>query len=61
MLKRIAAALQRLLQRRDIDKSSIVGICVAMGGRRGTPEGWQVNAPWADEWEPFPTEDELAG
>jgi predicted NBD/HSP70 family sugar kinase len=60
VLKRIAAALQRLLQRRDIDKTSIVGICVAMGGRRGTPEGWHVNAPWVDLWEPFPTEDELA-
>lgn len=59
VLKRIAAALQRLLQRRGIDKSSIVGICVAMGGRRATPEGWQVDAPWADLWEPFPTEDEL--
>ena len=60
VLKRIAAALHRLLQRRDIDKGSIVGICVAMGGRRGTPEGWHVNAPWVDLWEPFPTEEELA-
>ena len=41
MLKRIAAALQRLLQRRDIDKAAVVGICVAMGGRRASPEGWQ--------------------
>jgi predicted NBD/HSP70 family sugar kinase len=59
-LKRIAAALHRMLQRRDIDKGSIVGICVAMGGRRGTPEGWPSDAPWVDQWEPFATEEELA-
>ena len=60
VLRRIAAALQRMLLRRVIDKSSIVGICVAMGGRRGTPEGWPSDAPWVDQWEPFATEDELA-
>jgi predicted NBD/HSP70 family sugar kinase len=60
VLRRIAAALERMLLRRVIDKRSIVGICVAMGGRRGTPEGWHSDAPWVDQWEPFPTEDELS-
>ena len=60
VLRRISAAMLRLLQRHGIDKESVVGVGVASGGRRGSPLGWRVDAAFADLWEPFPTEDELA-
>jgi predicted NBD/HSP70 family sugar kinase len=60
VLKRISANVLRLLQRRGIDKRAVVGVGVASGGRRGSPPGWRVDATFADLWEPFPTEDELA-
>ena len=59
MLKRISAALQRLLARHEIDRDSVVGICVAMGGRRGVPQGWPADRS-PDLWEGFDTEVELA-
>ena len=60
VLKRVSATLLRLLQRRGIDTEGVVGVGVALGGRRGSPLGWRVDAAFADLWEPFPTEDELA-
>lgn len=60
VLKRLSAGLQRLLQRRSIPKSDVVGICVALGGRRGSPQGWDVDAAFADLWEPHATEEEFA-
>ena len=59
VLKRIAGAVQRLLARRHVGTDAIVGIGVASGGRRGSPLGWQVDAAFADCWEPYPTEQEL--
>jgi predicted NBD/HSP70 family sugar kinase len=60
VLRRVSATMLRLLQRRGIGKESVVGVGVASGGRRGSPLGWRVDAAFADLWEPFPTEDELA-
>ena len=60
VLKRISASVTRLLQRKTIAKDSIVGVCVAMGGRRAVPEGWQAETAFADIWEPYPVEVELA-
>ena len=60
VLKRVSATLLRLLQRRGVDKEAVVGVGVASGGRRGSPLGWRTDAAFADLWEPFPTEDELA-
>lgn len=60
MLKRIGAALQRMLTRRNLDKNAVVGICVAMGGRRGVPQGWRSVNGSPDLWEQYPTEEELS-
>jgi predicted NBD/HSP70 family sugar kinase len=60
VLRRVSATMLRLLQRRGIDKESVVGVGVASGGRRGSPLGWRDDAAFGDLWEPFPTEDELA-
>lgn len=60
VLRRVSATMLRLLQRRGIDKEAVVGVGVASGGRRGFPLGWHADAAFADLWEPFPTEDELA-
>jgi predicted NBD/HSP70 family sugar kinase len=59
VLRRVSATMLRLLQRREIDRESVVGVGVASGGRRGSPLGWR-DAAFADVWEPFPTEAELA-
>lgn len=60
VLRRISTALQRLLQRHGIAKDSIVGVCLAMGGRRAIPEGWRTEPAFADVWEPYPAETELS-
>jgi predicted NBD/HSP70 family sugar kinase len=60
VLRRVSSTVLRLLQRRGIDKEAVVGVGVALGGRRGSPLGWRIDAAFADLWEPFPTEDELA-
>jgi predicted NBD/HSP70 family sugar kinase len=60
VLRRISATLLRLLQRRGIDKEAVVGVGVALAGRRGIPLGWRVDAAYANLWESFATEDELA-
>jgi DNA-binding MarR family transcriptional regulator len=54
VLKRISTTLTRLLQRNDIGKDSIVGICMAMGGRLVVPEGWQTDSLVADIWGAVP-------
>ena len=59
VLKRISVALERLIRRRGIAKESIIGICVAMGGRRVVQDGWPVDAS-LDRWEQYPVEDELS-
>ena len=53
MLKRISAALNRLLRRLGIAKDSVIGVCIAMGGRRASPDRWQSETSFADAWEPW--------
>jgi predicted NBD/HSP70 family sugar kinase len=60
VLKHIAATLNRLLKRQGIAKDSVIGVCMAMGGRRASPDRWQSETSFADAWEPYPAEVELA-
>lgn len=60
VLRRVATGLQRLLHRRSIDSRSVVGLCVAMGGRLGAPQSWRLDPLIRDAWEPYPTEEELS-
>jgi predicted NBD/HSP70 family sugar kinase len=60
VLKRISAALNRLLKRLGIAKDSVIGVCIAMGGRRASADRWQSETSFADAWEPYPAEVELA-
>jgi predicted NBD/HSP70 family sugar kinase len=61
VLDRLAPVLLDLLDRRGIDKTSVMGIGVASGGR----QTWQrefrsgPDTTLADLWEPYPTEKEL--
>ena len=60
VLKRVSTNLGRLLERQGVGKESVIGVGVASGGRRGSPLGWRLDAAFADLWEPYPTEEELA-
>lgn len=60
VLKRISTTLRRLLERQGVGMESVIGVGVASGGRRGSPLGWRLDASFADVWEPYPTEEELA-
>jgi predicted NBD/HSP70 family sugar kinase len=59
VLDRIAAALGELLDQRGIDRTAIVGVGVASGGRRIPLLGLSVEAAFSDPWEHFPVEEEL--
>ena len=59
VLRRISAALSRLLQRHAIAKESIIGVCLAMGAR-AVPEEVGAESPFAGVWEHYPAEIELA-
>ena len=61
VLDRLAPALRELLDRRSIDKTAVMGIGVASGGRHGWQRqlGSGNEASFADVWEPYPTEEEL--
>lgn len=60
VLARVAAALRRLLHRQGIDHGAVVGLGVAMGGRRGVARGWREETTLADRWEPYDTAAELS-
>ena len=45
---------------RDAGKDSVIGVCIAMGGRRASPDRWQPEITFAAAWEPYPAEAELA-
>ena len=59
-LDRLATAVVDLLESEQVDRSSIIGLGVATGGRRGSPLGWVVDASFVDVWESYPVEEELA-
>ena len=59
-LDRLAAAVDALLTREQVDRASIIGIGVASAGRRGSPLGGVVDTSFFDVWEPVPVEAELA-
>jgi predicted NBD/HSP70 family sugar kinase len=59
-LDRLAAAVDHLLEREQVDRASIIGIGVASAGRRGSPLGGVVDTSFFDVWEPIPVEAELA-
>lgn len=58
-LERLAVAVDELLAREQVDRTSIIGIGVASAGRRGSPLGGVVEASFSDGWEPYPVEAEL--
>ena len=60
VLRRISNTLQSLLHRHGIAKESIVGVCMAMGGRRAVFGGGRTEPAFADVWEPYPAEVELS-
>lgn len=59
-LERLAVVVDDLLAQERVDRSSIIGLGVATGGRRGSPLGWVVDASFVDGWEGYPIEAELA-
>jgi predicted NBD/HSP70 family sugar kinase len=60
VLDRLAAEIERLLEREGVDRTAVIGLGVASAGRRGFPQGWNVDASFFDIWEPYSVEDELA-
>ncbi|MFD1721622.1 ROK family transcriptional regulator [Amnibacterium endophyticum] len=58
-LERLAAAVETLLEREGVDRESVVGACVAVAGRRGSPMGGVVDTSFFDAWEPYPVASEL--
>ncbi|WP_460798614.1 ROK family transcriptional regulator [Microbacterium sp. GXF0217] len=60
VVKRIAAALHRLLKRRAVDPESIIGVGVARGGREGAPTERDNDDAYIKAWEDYPTEAELS-
>ena len=56
---RLAAAIEQLLSRQHVDRSTVIGLGVASAGRRGHPLGY-VDSSFFDVWEPFDVERELA-
>lgn len=60
VLDRLAAVVDDLLAQERVDRSSIIGVGVATGGRREAPLGWVVDASFLDVWEGYPVEAELA-
>lgn len=60
VLDRLAADIEALLAREGVDRSAVIGVGVASAGRRGFPQGWNVDASFFDVWEPYSVESELA-
>ena len=60
VLDRTATAIMELLKRHSIRPDSVVGVGVASGGRSGVPLLPNVEAALADEYERYPTADELS-
>jgi predicted NBD/HSP70 family sugar kinase len=59
-LDRLAGDIEGLLRREGVDRSAIIGLGVAMAGRRPGMRGWDFDASFYDVWEPYSIEDELA-
>jgi predicted NBD/HSP70 family sugar kinase len=60
VLDRLAGDIERLLEREGVDRAAVIGLGVASAGRRGFPQGWDVDASFFDVWEPHFVEEELA-
>ncbi len=60
VLDRLAADIDGLMTRETVERSAVIGLGVASAGRRGFPQGWNVDASFFDVWEPYSVEDELA-
>ncbi len=60
VLDRLAADIENLMEREGIDRTAVIGLGVASAGRRGFPQGWNVDASFFDIWEPHSVEGELA-
>lgn len=60
VLDRLATDVENLMARERIDRSAVIGLGIASPGRRGFPQGWNVDASFFDIWEPYSVEDELA-
>jgi hypothetical protein len=60
VMDRIAQTVRDILADRSIPTDAVAGVGVALGGRRGSALGWNIDATFVDEWEPYPVESELA-
>ena len=60
VLDRLAGDIDALMTREGIERSAVIGLGVASAGRRGFPQGWNVDASFFDVWEPYSVEEELA-
>lgn len=60
VLDRLAADIEALMAREHVERSAVIGLGVASAGRRGFPQGWNVDASFFDVWEPYSVENELA-
>lgn len=60
VLDRLAADIEALMAREGVERSAVIGLGVASAGRRGFPQGWDVDASFFDVWEPYSVENELA-
>jgi len=60
VLDRLAGDIEALTAREGIDRSAVIGLGVASAGRRGFPQGWNVDASFFDVWEPYSVVEELA-
>ena len=59
VLDRLATDIEALMAREGVDRSAVIGVGVATAGRRGFPQGWNVDASFFDVWEPYSVESEL--
>jgi len=60
VLDRLAADIEGLMAREGVERDAVIGLGVASAGRRGFPQGWNVDTSFFDVWEPYSVEDELA-
>ena len=60
VLDRLAADVENLMAHESVDRSAVIGLGVASPGRRGFPQGWNVDPSFFDIWEPYSLEEELA-
>ena len=60
VLDRLARDINNLIAREGISPSAVIGLGVASPGRRGFPQGWNIDASFFDVWEPYSVEAELA-